>query len=125
LFIDGNTLWSRKGTAQGDPLAMPIYAISLLPLIRQLSGLSRQVWYADDAAAGGRILQLQQWWNCLSSSGHHLGYFTNARKTWLVVKNKHLEHAPTAQCFGRWIAGLNRLVSFALTQPQASYLAFT
>jgi len=71
---------------------MLMYAISFVPLIRQLSGLSHQVWYADDAAAGGRISQLRQWWNCLSSTGCHLGYFTNARNTWLVVKNEHLEH---------------------------------
>jgi len=32
---------------------MPMYAISLIPLIRQLSGLVYQVWYADDLAAGG------------------------------------------------------------------------
>jgi len=39
---------------------MLMYAISLVPLIRQLSGLSYQVWYADDAAAGGKLLQLCQ-----------------------------------------------------------------
>jgi len=55
LFIDGSTHWPCEGTTQGDPLAMPMYAISLLPFIRKLSGLSRQVWHADDAA-GGRIL---------------------------------------------------------------------
>ena len=49
LFIDGNTLWSREGTTQGDLLAMPMYAISLVALIRHLSGLVYQIWYADDA----------------------------------------------------------------------------
>jgi len=33
------------------------------------------------------------------------------------------EHS--AQCVGQWIEGLNRLVAFAQTQPQASYSAFT
>ena len=93
LFIDGNTLWSLEGTTQGDPLAMPMYAISLGPLIRHLSGLAHQVWYAHDAAAGGSILQLREWWSCLESAGRHLGYFTNAKKTWLVVKQEHLDSA--------------------------------
>ena len=55
--------------------------------------LASQVWYADDAAAGGSILQLRQWWDHHSSAGHHLGYFTNIKNTWLVVKKKHLAHA--------------------------------
>ena len=38
-------------------------------------------------------MQLREWSSCLSSAGRPLGYFTNARKTWLVVKQEHLEHA--------------------------------
>jgi len=154
LFIDGNMLWSSEGmrTTQGDPLVMPMYAISLVPLIRQLSGLTQQVWYADDAAASDSILQLREWWSCLSSAGHHLGYFTNAKKIcWLLSRNswsmlrilcrhRHTnyfnwlpllrccswlmqEHA--AHCVGQWTESLNRLVSFAQTQPHASSSAFT
>ena len=65
-------------TTQSDLLAMPMYATSLVPHIKLLFGLAHQVWYADNAAAGGGILQLREWRSCLSSAGRHLGYFTNA-----------------------------------------------
>ena len=61
LFIDGSSLLSQEGTTQGDPLAMPMYAIGVVPVIRQLMGIARRVWYADDAAAGGSLLQLRDW----------------------------------------------------------------
>ena len=93
LFIDGTSLLSREGTTQGDPLAMPMYAISVVPVIRQLMGMARQVWYADDAAAGGSLLQLKDWWSGLLSFSRHFGYHVNAAKTWLVVKEEYLASA--------------------------------
>ena len=93
LFIDGSSLLSQEGTTQGDPLAMPMYAISITPVIRQLMGLTRQVWYADDAAAGGGLLHLRDWWSGLLSFGRHFGYHVNAAKTWLVVKQGYLAQA--------------------------------
>ena len=61
LFIDGTSLLSREGTTQSDPLALPLYAISLIPVIQHLQGIAKQVWYADDAAVGGRLSELKRW----------------------------------------------------------------
>ena len=99
LFVDGDVLYSREGTTQGDPLAMPMYALATIPLIKKLrqnwNDVS-QVWYADDASAAGKILSLRSWWSQLASLGPKYGYFANAAKTWLVTKGKHLEAATAA-----------------------------
>ena len=41
---------------QGDPLAMSLYALAMVPLIRKLHSTvpsASQVWFADDATAIG------------------------------------------------------------------------
>ena len=93
LFIGGETLLSREGTTQGDPLAMAMYAIATVPLIHRLQQRVTQVWFADDATAGGKLLDLRGWWDQLVSCGEDYGYSANASKTWLVVKPEHLAQA--------------------------------
>ena len=93
LFIGGEHILSQEGTTQGDPLAMAMYAIGTLPLIHQLQGDVLQSWYADDAAAGGRLRPLSSWWHKLKTVGPCYGYHPNPSKTWLVVKSEHLEAA--------------------------------
>ena len=60
LFISGDVLMSGEGTTQGDPLAMPMYALATIPLLKRLPGDIKQIWYADDACACGKLGRLYQ-----------------------------------------------------------------
>ena len=61
MYIDGETILSREGITQGDPLSMSFYAVSALPLINRLPNSVNQVWYADDAAAASSVDCLRHW----------------------------------------------------------------
>ncbi|ETX01015.1 MAG: hypothetical protein ETSY2_37945 [Candidatus Entotheonella gemina] len=94
LFVDGITLSSEEGTTQGDPFAMPFYALATVPLIQSLDNAEvKQVWYADDASASGSLVSIRSWWDQLSREGPAFGYHANASKTWLVTKKKYFERA--------------------------------
>ncbi len=86
LFVDGQCMMSREGTTQGDPLAMAMYAIGTQPLIHRLDGIAKQVWYADDSAAGSSVEKLKRWWDKLEMIGPQYGYFPNGSKTFVVCK---------------------------------------
>ena len=80
---------SNEGTTQGDPLAMAMYALAIRPLIDKLIDAepnARQVWFADDATAAGRLATLHQWWHHVTTIGPDFGYYPNASKTHLVAK---------------------------------------
>ena len=94
LFIDGRHILSSEGTTQGDPLAMAMYSISVTPLIASLQDPHvAQVWFSDDAMAGGTLRGLHDWWCKLNDLGFMYGYFPNAAKTWLIVKPERLDEA--------------------------------
>jgi len=91
LYIDGSYILSQEDTTRGDPLAMPMYALGIVPLIQQLTDCEvSQVWYADGASVGGSLQGLRSWWDCMLRSGPEFGYYPNATKTCLIVKSQHL-----------------------------------
>ena len=64
LYVDGDVLYSQEGTTQGNLLAMPMYALATIPLMRYLKhtiGDVNQAWYTDDACAAGEITKLRKW----------------------------------------------------------------
>ena len=90
LFIDGRHIFSSEGTTQGDPLSMAIYSVSVTPLIASLQDSRvKQVWFDDDATAGGTLHGLHDWWSRLQDLGSLYGYSPNASKTWLIVKRAY------------------------------------
>ena len=88
LFIDGDVILPQEGITQGDSLAMPMYALATVPLIKRLTSTMKQTWYADNAAATGKIVSLWTWWDEISWLGPSYGYYAKGSKTWLVTKEE-------------------------------------
>ena len=86
---NGVEIASEEGCTQGDNAGMSFYACNTIPLISLLHENSscKQEWFADDSAAAGTINDIRKWWNCLNENGPTMGYYPNAGKTWLILKN--------------------------------------
>ena len=97
LFITGEgEIASSEGTTQGDPLAMAMYALAIRPLIdtlRDSEPEARQVWFADDATAAGKLATIPQWWRLVTTASPKFGYYPNARKSHLKVKPELADEA--------------------------------
>ena len=165
LFISGSDkeILSEEGVTQGDNSAMGFYACATVPIILTTLGKKEektsttpinQVWYADDAAGGGKIDDLRTWWDDLCSNGPLFGYYPKPSKTWVIVKPEYEECArktfPELQVTSmgqrylgsfigtregkekfmeekvkEWCADLRQLSDIATREPQVAYAAFT
>ena len=104
LFIIGRTeIPLSQGTTQGDPTAMSIYAIAIIPLVLMIMEImstspdntSKMVAYAGDFTARGTVKYLKYWCETLCELGPKFGYYPEASKTWLIVKNDFYDIANT------------------------------
>ena len=86
-------LSSQEGTTQGCPLAMAMYAMALVPLLRFLHPLCSQVWYADDATGCDTFENMRAWFDALQTHGPKFGYFPKPSKCILIVKPERLSKA--------------------------------
>ena len=106
-----------------------------------------------DASASkiGKMDGLRAWWDKVTELGPEYGYFPNPTKTWLVVKEEHLEAAThsggLASTQGRqylgapigskefidlsvkkkvdaWVADVEKLAFIAKTHPHVAYAAY-
>jgi hypothetical protein len=154
FIIGGAEIGSYEGTTQGDPLAMPFYALSLVPLIQDIHGHVSQAWYADDAQASGQLIQLRIWWDLIVSKGSGYGYHANSSKTILIVKPERVEDAKilfgdtdivlsdgardlgaaigstsfkekyVSKKISTWCSQIESLSKIAISSPQAAHAAF-
>ena len=84
---DALILLSKEGVTQGNPLAMALYGVALLPLaeiLRKEQEDVMQPWYADDAAMMGTAESVCQCFRLLCTLGPMLGYFPEPEKSFAI-----------------------------------------
>ena len=81
LFVNKKLNLSREGTTQGDPLAMAIYELATLPLVKLVNdNILTQKWYADDDNAIGNLKSLRRVLDNLNKHGKNFGNHVKASK---------------------------------------------
>ena len=77
----------KEGVAQGDPLAMALYGVALLPLAEILHEEQKEVmppWYADDATMMGKAPAVASCFEKLIKIGPHFGYHPEPAKSFVI-----------------------------------------
>ena len=101
FIIGGFEIKSAEGTTQGDPIAMALYAVAIIPLLLMIVEIttnssnnpSKVVAFADDFTASGTTGNLKLWWNTLCQLGPKFGYNPGPSKSWLIVKDSYFTKA--------------------------------
>eukprot|EP00956_Cyclotella_meneghiniana_P019732 scaffold34249_cov24-Cyclotella_meneghiniana.AAC.2 len=82
-------LEGQEGLSQGDPLAMLLYGIALMPLAERMQDAvpgALQPWFADDSAIAGTSEQCAECLHFLCKEGPAYGYFPEPEKSWHICK---------------------------------------
>jgi hypothetical protein len=90
---------SEEGLSQGDPLAMILYGVALLPLVeglRQAVPEATTPWFADDSAAIGNMHKCAKCLEYLSEHGPTYGYYIEPEKTHVICKEEEEPEAKAA-----------------------------
>ena len=98
--MGGVEISSAEGTTQGDPSAMPSYAIGILPFLALIKPeiepeKMKHVAYADDLGGGSKLEKIRSWWQKTVDFGPAIGYYPKPEKSWLIVKPHQLTDAVT------------------------------
>lgn len=87
---------AEDGVSQGDPLAMALYGIALLPLAENAKVIADEAtitpWFANDSAGFGHVEDCAEFLQYLTQEGPTYGYFPEPEKSYFVCKLED-EHA--------------------------------
>ena len=85
----------QEGTTQGDPLAMVMFALASIPLIKKVATPgATQSGFADDASSGGRLRALRTWWD--KHTSHMVGHHKSAQRK-LCIYNENTRRSRQLQ----------------------------
>ena len=59
------------------------------------SNHSKRIAFADDFTGTGTLEHLKAWWCEINESGPYIGYYPNASKSLLIVKEQYIDEAKT------------------------------
>jgi hypothetical protein len=93
------TLWGEEGVSQGDPLAMVLYGIALMPLAEHLRRAVPEAltpWYADDSAAAGQAENCARCLAFLQEFGPFYGYYPEPEKSYFICTKEEEAQAKLA-----------------------------
>ena len=94
----GNRLKSLEGATQGDPAALAIYNLGIVPLVAWLSRWAKEkrekfpsgrVAFVDDLNGVGSLENFKKSWATLKQEARKFGYHVKASKSYITVKKKY------------------------------------